>query len=583
MAVAIGITFGAAKADLATVIANGIPATDPRVLPRVNAAIEMLMNEGVWVNGCATYDVVADGTELFLPKELENAIEVEVLNGARVNDSDDVTQGFYDLVSNLSYVDPTSAHDNPLVDMFLEVDPVDHTILRRRYDYPGLAPGSTVRITGAKRYIPLVDDGDSLLIQNVPALKLAILSQEFLERGPGSIDDAEKYRQMAIARLTAEVKKHQLDSRQAMKRKAAYQDDLTEFDEGTLGRTRARLALELPGFLNRGKSEITYLINRAVQMLIDNRNQLAISGRISVHGSVDELPYGPANNATTLLAWHDYNQIRLMIQSFITEGPDPQSLAAAEEYQKKAFELQRAQLIEATEKLRHTQYTAALGTYVPGTFGWTVARLALEMPGGLALTTTELEWLVSMAEMRIMERGIWKNCLRTLTATVTGGEILFPRDVEAVLGADICGRPIDIRSAFFEFQKNGPGYNFCGCQSMFTDLGEVRFTQTGALRRRYRYNGSAGDNVELHAVCKARFVQKEACDEMTVRNFEAIKLFCQGIQSEKKEDWKNAGIAQAASIDVLEKEMIEYLGGIQHTPNVDMQTFGFDSCNHELL
>lgn len=584
MAIAIGITYGAAKAELASVVANGMEAVtgDPRVMRRTNEAIKLCLDSLIPVGGMAVYDVVADGTELFLPKELENAIEVEVLNEARVNDSGDVTQGWA-LVSNSAYVDPASAHDNPLVDLFLQVDPDDHTILRRRYDYPGLSPGATVRVTGAKRFIPITQDGDSLIVQNVSALKLAILSLEHLERGPGSIDDAEKYRAMAIKRLEDEVRKHQMDPSNTLKRKARYQEDLTTFDEGSLGRTRARLALELPGFLSRGKSEITYLVNRAVQMLVDNRNQLAISGRIAIHGTTTELVYVPVNVASNPLPWQDYNQIRLMIQSFITEGPDPQELTVAEEYQKKAFELQKAQLIEATEKLRHTQYTAALGTYVVGTFGWTVARLALEMPGGLALTTTELERDASMAEMRIMERGIFKNCLRTLTATVTGGEILFPRDVEAVLGADICGRPIDIRSAFFEFQKNGPGYNFCGCQAMFTDLGEVRFTQTGALRRRYRYNGSAGDNVELEAVCKARWVQKEACDEMTIRNVEAIRLFCQGIQSEKKEDWKNAGVAQADAIDVLEKEMIEYLGGIQHVPNADIDGYGFAGLDHSPL
>jgi hypothetical protein len=72
-------------------------------------------------------------------------------------------------------------------------------------------------------------------------------------------------------------------------------------------------------------------------------------------------------------------------------------LSVAEEYQKKAFELQKAQLIEATEKERHSTYTTALSTYLPGSFGHAVARLALEMEGGLQLTTTELE--------RVLEHG----------------------------------------------------------------------------------------------------------------------------------------------------------------------------------
>lgn len=573
MAVVFGITFGAAKLDLATVVANGIGAVpdDPRVMMRTNEVTKMLLDVLIPVGGMSTYDIVADGTELLLPKELENAIEVEVLNDARVNNSADVTQGW--LVSNSIYIDPSTAHDNPLVDLGLESDENDHTILRRRYDYPGIAPGATVRVTGAKRFIPITEGGSSLQIQNVPALKLAILSREFLERGPGAVADSQQYWAMAVKALEDEVKKHQLDPSNTLKRKSRYQQDLTNYDEGTLGRTRARLALELPGFLSRGKSEITYLVNRAVQMLVDNRNQLAISGRISVHGDTTELAYVPANAATTVLVWQDYNQIRLMIQSFITEGPDPQALTVAEEYQKKAFELQKAQLIQATEKARHSTYTAALSQYVPGTFGWTVARLALEMPGGLTMTTTELERLVSMTEMRIMERGIFKGVLSTLTATITGGDVLFPRDVEAVLGADICGRPVDIRSAHFEFQKNGPGYNFCGCQSRFVDRGEVYFNQTGSKRRRFHYNGSATDGVELHALTKKRWTQLESCDELRIKNFEALRLFAEGIKADSSDKMREA-------IDILEHEVMEFLGGISFTPNVDIDSFGFAGSDH---
>lgn len=574
-----GIQFGEAKPDLATVTANGVCADDPRVMLRTNEAIKMLLDELIPVGGMATYDVVATGTELFLPKQLENAIEIQPLG--LVNQQSDVAQG-WNLVSNFAYVDPATAHDNPLVDLFLHPDPNDFSILRRKYDYPGLQPNSTVRVTGAKRFIPITTDDDYLIIQNVPAIKLMILSLEYLERGPGSVNDAEAYRKMAVDRLKAEVAKHMLDPTNSLKRKAAYQLDLITYAESTLGRTRARLALELPGFLQRGKSEITYLVNRAVQMLVDNRNQLAISGRISVHGSTDEISYAPANTAATVLAWSDYNQIRLMVESFITEGPAPEQVAAAAEFKKQAFELQRNQLIQATERERHASYTAALSEYVSGTFGWTVARLALELPGGLAMTTTEIERLASMAEMRIMERGMFKGTLKTLTATIHDGDILFPRDVEAVLAADVCGNPIDIRSIFFEFQKNGPGHNYCGCQERFIDMGETFFPATGSKRRKYRYRGSTAD-VEMTCVAKIRWEQKEACDEMVIKNFEAIRLFSQGIMNEKSEKWDAARQAQSDAIDVLTQELNQYLGGIAHVANYDTSSgYGFENLGSPL-
>lgn len=577
-----GIKFGVVKNELATVTANGLcDGDDPRVMMRANEATKILIDEGIWVNAMATYDVTAQGTELFLPKQLENAIEVEVLNGAQVRNQIDVTQG-WQLVSNFVFLDPSSAHDNPLHDMGLDPDPQDPTILRRRYDYKGLQAGATVRVTGAKRYVPITNGNDYLIIQNIPALKLEILSREYLERGADYAKSAQEYHQMAVAALQAEVKKHQLDPTNSLKRKAAYQKDIIDFEEGTLGRTRARIALELPGMMSKGKSDITYLVNRAVQMLVDNRNQLAIAGRISVHGSTDEIVYTPTNVANQELPWPDFNQIRLMVQSFVTEGGDPQTLAVAEEYQKKAFELQRAQLIEATEKARHAAYTSALSEFQDGTHGHAVARLALEMPGGLSFTTTELDRLVSMSEKRIMERGVYKGTLKTLSSTITGGDILFPRDVEAVLAADVCGNSLDIRSIFFPFQKNGPGFNYCGCQAMFIDMGEKYFQDTGSKRRQYRYNGSCTNNVELNAVCKLRWVQKENCDPLCIKNFEALKLFALGIKYERDEKWKEAQVAQADAISILEAELLEYLGGVQHVQNIDMTGFGFSGLGEVL-
>lgn len=576
-----GITFGSAKAELATVTANGVcDGDDPRVMMRTNEATKILLDELIPVGGMATYDVVADGTDIWLPRELENAIEVEVLGNGQVNNQSDVTQG-WQLVTDRTYVDPYSANDNPLQDLGLFPDVPNYAALRRKYNYPGLTSGATVRVTGAKRFIEITADSDGLIIQNIPALKLEILAREYLERGQEFAQAAESYHKMAVAALQAEVKKHMLDPTNSLKRKAAYQKDLLDFAEGTLGRTRARIALELPGMMMRGKSDITYLVNRAVQMLVDNRNQLAIAGRISVHGSTDELVYVPTNVAATALPYGDYNQIRLMIQSFVTESGDPQTLPVAEEYQKKAFDLQRAQLIEATEKARHGAYTSALSEFQDGTFGHAVARLALEIPGGLSMTETELARLVGTAEKRIMEFGKFKGTLKTLSATIHGGEILFPRDVEAVLVADICGYPVDLRSCFFEYQKNGPGHCFT-CECRFVDQGEVFFQDTGSKRRNYIYRGSCDRDVTFDCVAKIRYVEKENCDPLVIKNWPGMLLFCQGIKYERDEKWDLAQKAQADAISVLERELQEYLSGLQQTQNVDTEAFGFSGLGMRL-
>lgn len=571
-----GITYGMVKNELGTVVGNGVGGDNPRTMPRTNEAIRQILGfDFICVGGMMIVDITAAtdayGREtILLPKEMENAIEVEVLPGSSVNGQNDVKQG-WNLVSNFTYVDPSNAHDNPLVDLGLVPDNDDPTILRRLYYYPGLeAPEALVRVTGAKRFVPITGDNDPLIVQNIPAIKVMILSIERYENNDR--ENAKAYREDAKTLLMEEVKKHQLDPTNSLKRKANYQHDLVTYAEGTLGRTRARLALELPGFLQRGKSEITYLVNRAVQMLVDNRNQLAIAGRISVHGTVTELEYVPATAPADVLLWNDYNDIRLMVQSFITESGDPQAVQVAEEYQKKAFESQKAKLIEETELARHTTYTTALGVYLPGSFGHAVARLALEMEGGLQLTTTELERVLSMAEMRLLEQGIWKGSLREVNATITGGEILFPRDIEAVLVTDINGQPVDIRSAFFEYQQNGPG-KFSTCSSRFIDRGEVYFPQTGFKRRKYFYNGSLTRSVQFSSICKVRWVQKTSGDELTIKAFEALRLMSQAIMLERAENWKDAQAAQAFAINVLEKENREFLGGIQHVQGAQMSGY----------
>src|SRR5690242_2371088 len=156
-----GISFGSARAMLATVIENGVPSDDPRVQVRTDEAQSEILNTMIPVNGMQTVDIIANGTTILLPKEMEAAYEVEVLNNATVNNQTDVTQGWA-MVNQFTYLDPDSSHDNPLVDLFLVPD-TDPTILRRKYDYPGLSPGATVRVTGPKRWLPIANDSTYLI------------------------------------------------------------------------------------------------------------------------------------------------------------------------------------------------------------------------------------------------------------------------------------------------------------------------------------------------------------------------------------------------------------------------------------
>lgn len=261
-----GITYGQIKTSLARVVDNGVCDDDARVVERTNEATKMLLDAIIPVGGMATYDIVADGTTLLLPPQLENAIEVEVRGSGLVNNQSDIRQGWYDLVNNFTYVDPDQQHDAPLTDLFLHPDPSDAGILRRKYDFIGLTQGATVRVTGAKRYIPITSDNDYLIIQNIRALKMAIMSLE--RQDINDIDNGQKYYEAAVGMLRAEVMKHLLDPRNSLKRRAHYEKDFATYPMNSFGWFRARMALEIPKLLAKGKSEITRLLEMAEMRLI---------------------------------------------------------------------------------------------------------------------------------------------------------------------------------------------------------------------------------------------------------------------------------------------------------------------------
>lgn len=436
-----GITFGIARPELALVVANGVCAEDSRVIKRTNEATLAILSELTPVNGMMTVDVVASGTTLLLPAEMENAIEVEVQGMGQVNSSGDVTQGWYDIVNPFTYVDPSAQHDNPLVDEYLQPDPVTPTILRRQYDYPGLTANATVRVTGAKRYRPITADADYLIVQNVLALKYAI---QMIEEGEnGNPTQSEFFHKKWMDLLTAEVKKHLLDPRQSMKRKAAYDADLA--------------------------------------------------------------------------------------------------------------------------------------TYPQDTFGWTRARLAFELPGGLTMGKSELTRLLDMSEMKLISRGQWVGTLQEYTAEVIGGHILCPLMVQTIVAIDLCCQPIDIKNVFFEYQKNGTGKG-CGCHPSLIDEGDMLYPN-GDRRRQYKLKSSSATQV-ISFVGKLRWIKKAPADFMTVKNFEALRLMCQAIMDQRNEKWTEAQAAEANAIREVERELSEYLAGQMMTAPVN---FGNDYRRGGLL
>ncbi|MEA2553693.1 MAG: hypothetical protein QOJ65_1869 [Fimbriimonadaceae bacterium] len=597
-----GITFGASKGDLAKVTDNGVCDTDPRVMTRTNEATKALLDEIIPVGGMATYGIEGIlapsapgdvGTQIFLPKELENAIEVEVVSPGTVNGTGDINQGWHDIINNFAYVDPNFAHDNPMVDMFLQPDPDDPTILRRLYDFPGLSPGALVYVTGAKRYLPITADGDYLIVQNVRALKLMILSIEREENG--KLDEAKTFKDMAVGVLQAEVKKHLLDPRNSLKRKAAYQSDLVNHPANSFGRVRAKLALDLPGFLLKGKSDISYLLNRALEALVRRENLLRIASKWDIHGTTTEIVFTlPIVAADTLLtaacpgslAAGDYDIIKRMCQFYVhSEQPIVEqtnsayaasaatnTVQASAAMETEVYALLEARLAEALEYRRRVTYEAVLAAADPATMAYYVALLALDLPNGLKMSNVELLRLANTAEQRLMERGKWKWTIGEYTAIVRTGEVLFPREVEAIYAASINGGPVRVRGRYFEFHENTTGTFSCeeeSCAQLLIDQGEVFNPELNTTRRKYKVLTGHTEGATLRVLVKRRWINKALDDTVVVRNYEAIRLMS---LSAMATDPKVADGYLSQAIDILQKELQEYLAGIM--PHIQVQVKG---------
>jgi len=432
-----GIQFKDAAPLLCGVVDNGVAQDDPRVLKRTNEATKIVMDYMIPVGGMATANVAAVDEILLLPPEMENIIELHPLSETtKVRGDTDIVQGWYEIVNNSVFMDPNQQYDNPTIDLGLWPDPANPKVLRRAYRYAGLQPSNAIMVvTGAKRYLPLTNDEDYLIIQNIEALKMVILSIERNENA--APDEAPKYLKQGMDLLTAEVKKHILDPRNYMFRKSQYEDDLAHF---------------------------------------------------------------PAN-----------------------------------------------------------------------TMGWMRAQIALDVDEAIKTGRKDLLWTINQVERRIMQRGIFRDTIVNVQAEVVGGIVYFPLYVDSVLAVDLNGRPIPIRSQFFEHLENGPG--IFSCSNLLKDMGDEFFPGTRTTRRKYKLIANCDTTQCLNAVCKLRWLEKKPSDQMVIKNYEAIRLMVSAKFLEEAEKWKEALQNQQMAFEILEKELRDYLAGIRHT--VHIQTYGF--------
>jgi hypothetical protein len=193
----------------------------------------------------------------------------------------------------------------------------------------------------------------------------------------------------------------------------------------------------------------------------------------------------------------------------------------------------------------------------------------------MLLGKSEIGRLLGDAELRLMERiPMARGCVKEYRADIHSGHILFPADVDSILGVVMCGVPLDIRAVTFKYLENGPGDGCSACVPYLEDEGEEYFPTSRNTRRKFRLKGiSDTEAARLVFACKVRYVDKEPADQMTIKHYPSLSLMLQAIVMERSEKWNEANAGIQSAFAALQLDLDSFLKGIKLT--IPIQDFGF--------
>jgi hypothetical protein len=253
------ITLAEAKAALSTYVDNGVYPTDDRVIARINEAQRRLYAYRSWLGVLAKFSVQVSSSSPYtfsLPDYTGGALttfgDFGLATLMQVTESD-IAPGFL-TNSEQAFL---SAGKN-----LLKVDRVPGSSDFRQYQIVSttFAP-SIVEVTGKLQFQPATLSTDLLIIQDLDALRLMLLA--LWREQNGQLELAQNFEQKALERLSTI-----LDKTLEGARRLNYQSMLATSTEGTMGWTRARLALDLKDGLHTDDSALFHLVDRAEEYLL---------------------------------------------------------------------------------------------------------------------------------------------------------------------------------------------------------------------------------------------------------------------------------------------------------------------------
>jgi len=532
------VLFSDIKTEIARVVDNGVPSTDPRVIQRVNQAQRRLYAIRAWIGVLAKYKVDLVNNVFTLPSELDTVHHVTAYNGSGLASgtvllSDDANAFVH--------------QDGALIPLVYQ--PIGSTANEIKYLVdPALGVSvASVVVTGKKKFTPVAQDSDPLVIKDLEALKLMVLALWREENN--LLELATGLQAKAIEHLTFKT-----EMSVDVARRLAYQARLSTAAVGTMGFVRAKLALDLESGLKIDDAKLFDLINKAQDILVSQKQLLLSSARYGVKDGLTLPTYSYIVSDASTLPIDDYQTVKLAVLSIIansfsqTNGQlNPE---AAAKYEAEAFKNLEEDLMVELETKRHAQYTATLAAASPNTFGYIKARMALDLPLGLRLSEAELGRLVNRAQETLVTRGKWAGTVEELKVTIPeDGLFYLPYTVETILSATLNNFSVPVFDQSYDYSPNGPGFETAddntGAPAVIA-RGE-RIVSHQRLRV-YFVRGNWNDTVCARLLVKRRHIDHTLDSEyMLVRNYPALlamalSLSLQATDEEKSEFHFNKAI-----------------------------------------
>lgn len=413
-----------ARNYLSKYVDNGVCSSDARVISRINEAQRRLYAVKPWLGVMAKAICAVDYTAT----ENSGGALVPVFalpqGGGDIGTDTVIGFGLQSASRVVEYVRSESeaqAANNGLilypyiktnsVDAFvddpsgvLQVSPRASNFVMGAFQYvitpPKLAPAyavnktiNYVEVTGQLKFKPVAKETDLLLIDDVDGLKLMLLALWREENN--QMDLAKTLEAKAIDHMTAKT-----NSAIEVARKVSYQGSITNYPYGSMGFTRSKLALDLKGGLHLDSGELTDLINKSLDILVDEYNFLIRNGRYGVKENLPLLTHTFNSNDEQMLPIQDYSSIKLGVLAVQASNLNqPEAYSA---YLKQAIDHIQQNLALKIEQDRHSVYQNMLDSSTFGTLGYFKAKLALDIEGGLSFSNRELTEMINRAQEKLI-------------------------------------------------------------------------------------------------------------------------------------------------------------------------------------